>query len=77
MTSDGKPKIIERFDCSGAGDVDTSKIVQAPDGYIIGLTGRKLKVRTFVTQKYSIVHTHFLRAEKMIETNTLCIFCVA
>ncbi|XP_011256902.1 tripeptidyl-peptidase 2 isoform X2 [Camponotus floridanus] len=44
MTSDGKPKIIERFDCSGAGDVDTSKVVQAPDGYIIGLTGRKLKV---------------------------------
>ncbi|RLU16741.1 hypothetical protein DMN91_010941 [Ooceraea biroi] len=43
-TSDGKPKIIERFDCSGAGDVDTSKVVQAPDGYIIGLTGRKLKV---------------------------------
>lgn len=44
MTSDGKPKIIERFDCSGAGDVDTSKVVQAPDGYINGLTGRKLKV---------------------------------
>ncbi|XP_070157555.1 tripeptidyl-peptidase 2-like isoform X1 [Polyergus mexicanus] len=44
ITSDGKPKIIERFDCSGAGDVDTSKVVQAPDGYIIGLTGRKLKV---------------------------------
>lgn len=43
-TSDGKPKIIERYDCSGAGDVDTSKIVQAPDGYIIGITGRKLKV---------------------------------
>jgi len=44
VTSDGKPKIIERFDCSGAGDVDTSKVVQAPDGYITGLTGRKLKV---------------------------------
>nr|XP_012225494.1 PREDICTED: tripeptidyl-peptidase 2 [Linepithema humile] len=44
MTSDGKPKIIERFDCSGAGDVDTNKVVQAPDGYINGLTGRKLKV---------------------------------
>ncbi|XP_018353839.1 PREDICTED: tripeptidyl-peptidase 2 isoform X2 [Trachymyrmex septentrionalis] len=44
VTSNGKPKIIERFDCSGAGDVDTSKVVQAPDGYITGLTGRKLKV---------------------------------
>ncbi|XP_046818750.1 tripeptidyl-peptidase 2 isoform X1 [Vespa crabro] len=46
VTSDGKTKIIERFDCSGAGDVDTSKIVQAPDGYINGITGRKLKVPT-------------------------------
>ncbi|XP_076661783.1 tripeptidyl-peptidase 2-like [Halictus rubicundus] len=44
ITTDGKPKIIERYDCSGAGDVDTSKVVQAPDGYIIGITGRKLKV---------------------------------
>ncbi|KAG7205321.1 hypothetical protein KM043_007323 [Ampulex compressa] len=44
VTSDGKPKIIERYDCSGAGDVDTSKVTQAPDGYIIGITGRKLKV---------------------------------
>lgn len=44
MTSDGKTKIIERFDCSGSGDVDTSKVVQAPDGYINGITGRKLKV---------------------------------
>ncbi|CAL7943225.1 unnamed protein product [Xylocopa violacea] len=43
-TSDGKPKIIERYDCSGAGDVDVSKVVQAPDGYIHGITGRKLKV---------------------------------
>ncbi|XP_076685935.1 tripeptidyl-peptidase 2-like isoform X2 [Andrena cerasifolii] len=44
VTSDGKPKIIERYDCSGAGDVDVSKVAQAPDGYIIGLTGRRLKV---------------------------------
>ncbi|XP_076397926.1 tripeptidyl-peptidase 2 isoform X1 [Megachile rotundata] len=44
MTSDGKPKIIERYDCSGAGDVDTSKVVQAPDGYISGISGRKLKI---------------------------------
>lgn len=49
VTSDGKPKIIERFDCSGAGDVDTSKVVQAPDGYILGLTGRKLKVCLYNT----------------------------
>jgi hypothetical protein len=43
-TSEGKPKVIERFDCSGAGDVDTSTIVKAKDGEIQGLSGRKLKV---------------------------------
>lgn len=36
--------MIERFDCSGAGDVDTSTIVKAKDGEIQGLSGRKLKV---------------------------------
>jgi tripeptidyl-peptidase-2 len=36
--------VIERFDCSGAGDVDTSTIVKAKDGEIQGLSGRKLKV---------------------------------
>jgi tripeptidyl-peptidase-2 len=43
-TSEGKPKVIERFDCSGAGDVDTSVVVQVKDGEIQGLSGRKLKV---------------------------------
>ncbi|KAH1023665.1 hypothetical protein HUJ04_012827 [Dendroctonus ponderosae] len=43
-TSDGKPKIIERFDCSGCGDVNTSTLVSAEDGYITGLTGRKMKI---------------------------------
>lgn len=43
-TSEGKPKVIQRFDCSGAGDVDTSTIVKAKDGEIQGLSGRKLKV---------------------------------
>ncbi|XP_014208208.1 tripeptidyl-peptidase 2 isoform X2 [Copidosoma floridanum] len=44
VTSDGKPKVIERFDCSGFGDVDTSKVVKSIDGYITGLTGRRLKI---------------------------------
>lgn len=44
VTSNGKPKVIGRYDCSGAGDVDTSTVVQCIDGEIVGLTGRKLKV---------------------------------
>lgn len=38
--------MIERYDCSGCGDVDTSKKVTATvDGFITGLSGRKIKVR--------------------------------
>ncbi|XP_012543904.3 tripeptidyl-peptidase 2 isoform X2 [Bombyx mori] len=44
VTSTGETKVIERFDCSGCGDVDTSKTVKAVDGYITGVTGRKLKI---------------------------------
>jgi len=44
VTSDGKPKVIGRYDCSGAGDVDTSTVVQSKDGELQGLTGRKLKI---------------------------------
>lgn len=44
VTSDGKPKLIGRFDCSGAGDVDTSTVAEAKNGFLTGLTGRKLRV---------------------------------
>ena len=46
LTSEGQPKIVNMMDASGAGDVDTSTVVEvdSEDGYIIGLTGRKLKV---------------------------------
>lgn len=45
VTSTGETKVIERFDCSGCGDVDTSTVIKkVTDGYITGLTGRKLKI---------------------------------
>ncbi|XP_044257538.1 tripeptidyl-peptidase 2 isoform X2 [Tribolium madens] len=43
-TSDGKVKVIHRFDCSGCGDVDTKTIVQAYDSYITALSGKNLKI---------------------------------
>ncbi|KAF5299966.1 hypothetical protein FQA39_LY11339 [Lamprigera yunnana] len=43
-TSDGKVKVIERYDCSGCGDVITTTITEPKEGYLTGLTGRKLKV---------------------------------
>nr|CAD7428168.1 unnamed protein product [Timema monikensis] len=47
MTSDGRKKVVERYDCSGAGDVDTSIVVQANnDGNIVGVSGRLLKIPT-------------------------------
>lgn len=44
VTTEGKPKVIERYDCSGAGDVDTSVVVRAQDGKIQGVSGRQLKI---------------------------------
>lgn len=45
-------KVVERFDCSGCGDVDTSKIVTAgPDGTIVALSGRVLRLSNAMKTK--------------------------
>jgi len=44
VTSEGKPKVIARYDCSGAGDVDTSTVVTLEGNEIKGLSGRTLVI---------------------------------
>uniref|UniRef100_A0A914PKF0 Peptidase S8/S53 domain-containing protein n=1 Tax=Panagrolaimus davidi TaxID=227884 RepID=A0A914PKF0_9BILA len=44
-TSTGLPKIIDCFDFTGNGDVDTSKVKRiGKDGCLIGLSGRKMRI---------------------------------
>uniref|UniRef100_A0A7S3WM75 tripeptidyl-peptidase II n=1 Tax=Emiliania huxleyi TaxID=2903 RepID=A0A7S3WM75_EMIHU len=44
-TSDGRPKYVDFIDCTGGGDIDTSKKVKpAEDGTLEGLSGRTLKL---------------------------------
>ncbi|TVU28818.1 hypothetical protein EJB05_20353, partial [Eragrostis curvula] len=46
-TSDGKPKILDVIDCTGSGDVDTSKVIKADaDGAIVGASGTRLVVNS-------------------------------
>ena len=43
-TPDGRCKIVDLIDASGSGDVDTSTVCEAVDGFLTGVTGRKLQV---------------------------------
>jgi len=44
VTSDGKRKVIDRIDGSGAGDVDTSTLAQMKEGKVTGVSGRVLTI---------------------------------
>ncbi|XP_040861386.1 tripeptidyl-peptidase 2 isoform X2 [Glycine max] len=47
VTSDGKPKVLDVIDCTGSGDIDTSKVVKADsDGRICGASGTLLVINT-------------------------------
>ncbi|KAK8511926.1 hypothetical protein V6N12_074615 [Hibiscus sabdariffa] len=47
LTSDGRPKILDVIDCTGSGDVDTSKVVKADeDGRISAASGASLVVNS-------------------------------
>ncbi|XP_019427274.1 PREDICTED: tripeptidyl-peptidase 2-like isoform X2 [Lupinus angustifolius] len=47
VTSDGKPKILDILDCTGSGDIDTSKVVKADaEDCISGASGASLVINT-------------------------------
>ncbi|KAJ6386456.1 hypothetical protein OIU78_016376 [Salix suchowensis] len=47
VTSDGKPKVLDVIDCTGSGDIDTSKVVKADaNGFIQGASGVSLVVNS-------------------------------
>ncbi|XP_077291266.1 tripeptidyl-peptidase II [Arctopsyche grandis] len=71
-TSTGEIKVIERFDCSGCGDVDTSTTCEVVDGCITGLTGRKLQLPTAWENpkgvwRIGVVHPYILYPPKLKE----------
>ena len=51
ITTDGKPKVIERIDASGAGDVDMSKIVEVSqmNGFNIASNVQAIKFEFLVS----------------------------
>ena len=55
VCSNGAVKVLDRLDGSGAGDVDTSVVVQAaPGDSVTGVSGRTLKVTMQISYSVSI-----------------------
>ncbi|KAG5677346.1 hypothetical protein PVAND_007111 [Polypedilum vanderplanki] len=44
----GERKVIERFDCSGCGDVQTTTVINSNEDTIVGLSGRTLKLSNYM-----------------------------
>ena len=66
ITTDGKPKVIERIDASGAGDVDMSKIVEVSqmNSFNIASNVQPIKFQFFVS--YYLCQGHFLLGVKLL-----------
>lgn len=56
VTSEGKAKIIDVYDATGSGDVDTTCTVEAEAASITGLTGRVLKIPSSWTNPSNTYH---------------------
>ena len=65
ITTDGKPKVIERIDASGAGDVDMSKIVEVSqmNSFNIASTVRAVKFEFLVHIILSRPFSTFFKSE--------------
>lgn len=61
-TSDGKVKVIERFDCSGCGDVNTTTKVVPVDGIITTISGKKIKIPSTWTNPNNLYRIGVKRA---------------
>ena len=65
ITTDGKPKVIERIDASGAGDVDMSKIVEVSqmNGFNIASNVQAIKFEFLVSYYYVKAIFYFFKCK--------------
>lgn len=74
VTTEGKPKVIGRYDCSGAGDVDTSTVVIPEGNEIKGLSGRTLVVSIYQPSLTAGSYMFHLLAKHIFVTYSTNIF---